>query len=109
MKKIKNILDEFIIGVQKILDKRLKKIILYGSYARGDYNTHSDIDIMILTDLNDVEIPKYRSEIASFAYDIELENDIIISPVIKNIDSYNYWLEVQPFYQNVQSEGVVLK
>ncbi len=32
---INNIIDEFINGVEKILGNRLKKIILYGSYARG--------------------------------------------------------------------------
>ena len=35
---INKIIDEFIIGVNRILDKRVKKIILYGSYARGDFN-----------------------------------------------------------------------
>ena len=31
---IKNIIDEFVIGVKEILGNRLKQIILYGSYAR---------------------------------------------------------------------------
>ena len=33
-KKINEILNEFIDGVNKILGDRVKKIILYGSYAR---------------------------------------------------------------------------
>ena len=37
--KINKIINEFVEGVNKILGKRVKKIILYGSYARGDYNT----------------------------------------------------------------------
>ena len=48
---ISNIIDKFVQGVNEILGERVKKIILYGSYARGDYNESSDIDIMILTDL----------------------------------------------------------
>ena len=31
-------------------------ILLYGSYARGDFRPDSDIDIMILVDLSDDEI-----------------------------------------------------
>lgn len=31
---INKIIDEFIIGANKILGNRVKKIILYGSYAR---------------------------------------------------------------------------
>ena len=42
------IVDEFIIGVNKILNKRVKKIILYGSYARGDYRQDSDIDVAVI-------------------------------------------------------------
>lgn len=30
--------------------KAIKKIILFGSVARGDYTTHSDIDVIILAD-----------------------------------------------------------
>ena len=44
------------------------------------------------------------------AYDIEEANnfDIMLSPLVKNIDKFNYWLEALPFYMNVQREGVVL-
>ena len=108
--KIKNIIQEFSNGVRKILGDRVKKIILYGSYARGDYNESSDIDIMILTDLSDDEIIEYRTKIWDYAYDIEWNNnfDIKLSPLIKNIDKFNYWLEALPFYMNVQKEGVEL-
>ena len=87
-----------------------ERVYLFGSYARGDYNDSSDIDIMILTDLNDDEIFKYRNKIWEYAYDIEWDNnfDIKLSPLIKNIDKFNYWLEALPFYMNVQKEGVVL-
>lgn len=109
-KQINSILEEFIAGVNKILGNRMKKIILYGSYARGDYKKNSDIDVMILTDLNEEEIMKYRDKIWEFAYDIEFDNDfnITLSPLIKNIDKFNYWLEALPFYMNIQEEGVVL-
>lgn len=107
---INKIISEFITGVNDILGDRVKKIILYGSYARGDFNKSSDIDIMILTDLTDDEIGKYRDKIIDYAYDIEWNNnfDIDLSPLIKNIDKFNYWLEALPFYMNVQKEGVVL-
>lgn len=107
--KINKVLKEFINGVNKLFGDRVKKIILYGSYARGDFNESSDIDIMILTDLTDEEIVDYGEKIWDFAYDIELDNDVLISPLIKNIDKFNYWLEILPFYMNIHNEGVVLK
>ncbi len=108
---INNIIHEFINGVSNVLGDRLKKIILYGSYARGDFDENSDIDIMILTDLNDSEIVEYSKKIWDYAYDIEADNDfdITLSPLIKNLDKFNYWLEALPFYMNVQKEGVILK
>lgn len=45
---IKETIQKFTIETQKLLGERVKKVILYGSYARGDYNSDSDIDIMIL-------------------------------------------------------------
>ena len=75
-----------------------------------DFNKNSDIDIMILTDLKDDEIVEYRNKVWDYAYDIEFDNafNITLSPLIKNIDKFNYWLEELPFYMNVQKEGVVL-
>lgn len=108
--KISKVIDEFIKEVNKTLGNRVKKIILYGSYARGDYNKSSDIDIMILTDLSDDEMYNYFVKVSDIAYDIEEANnfDIQLSPLVKNINKFNYWLEALPFYINVQKEGVVL-
>ena len=107
-KTIDDVIKEFVEDVRKLLGDRVKKIILYGSYARGDYKKNSDIDIMILTDLNFEEIEKYRDEISDIAFDIELDKEIVISPIIKNIDKYNERVNVVPFFMNVQREGVVL-
>ena len=108
--KIENILQIFIMKVNDVLGNRVKRIILYGSYARGDFNKNSDIDIMILTDLSDEEIIEYRDKISNIAFDIEFDNefDIMISPLVKNIDKFNYWQQALPFYMNVEKEGVVL-
>lgn len=107
---IENAIQVFVSNVNQLLGSRVKKIILYGSYARGDFNDSSDIDIMILTDLTDNEIIEYRDKISDIAYDIEWDNnfDICFSPLLKNIDKFNYWLEALPFYMNVQKEGVIL-
>lgn len=105
---INKILEEFTNKVKLLLGDRVKRIILYGSYARGDYKKNSDIDVMILTDLNFQEIEEYRDKISDIAYDIELEKGIIISPVIKNIDNYNARINIVPFYMNVQKEGVII-
>ena len=105
---IKKTLNDFIRQVKELLGDRVKKIILYGSYARGDFNKNSDIDIMILTDLNEKEIEDYRDKISDIVFEIELDKEIYISPIIKNVDKYNARINVIPFYMTVQKEGVEL-
>ena len=107
---VENAIQKFVEQINNMLGIRIKKILLYGSYARGDFNSSSDIDIMILTDLTDEEIVQYRDEIIGIAYDIEEENNfnISFSPLLKNIEKFNYWLQALPFYINVMKEGVVL-
>lgn len=115
MEKLPNniikILEQFSNDISSILGSRLKKVILYGSYARGDYDENSDIDIMILIDLEVEKFYRFFTQISDIAYDIEEKNNfnILISPLIKNIDKFNYFLKELPFYANVNMEGVVLK
>ena len=45
---IRNIIYRFSQELRRILGDKLTKIIVYGSYARGDFRENSDIDIMIL-------------------------------------------------------------
>ena len=46
---INKAINEFVVAVNNKFGDRIKKIILYGSYARGDNRENSDMDIMILT------------------------------------------------------------
>lgn len=48
--KERRIDQEFARIVKKRLKNNLKKIILFGSHARGDYNDKSDYDILVIVD-----------------------------------------------------------
>ena len=106
--QIDDVIQEFIKGVKSILGERLKKIILYGSYARGDYNDSSDIDIMILVDLSDDEIRLKGHMLSNLTFDYNFDNDLEIMPIVKNLDHFNKWLRSYPFYNNIKNEGVEL-
>lgn len=104
----REIVMSFARKVRKILGKNLKQVILYGSYARGDYTEDSDIDIMVLTTLTDKEIEQIETEIYDLAFDYLMDYGVDISVVIKNEEQFNYWLGALPFYDNVRKEGIVL-
>ncbi len=83
------------------------KIILFGSYARGDQNENSDIDILIL--LNQQKItPSDEKRIKYPLYDIEFDTGQIISPVILSITDWNTKHKITPFYHNIELDGVWL-
>jgi predicted nucleotidyltransferase len=95
-------------GIQNALGDRLHKIILYGSYARGDYNDDSDIDIMVLADINDSDICKYRAVMNDVANRVGLKYDAFVTISIKSRQMFYDRLEILPFYQNVIKDGVEL-
>ena len=86
MKKIPRSIEipiyKFAQTIQLLLGSDLYAIILYGSYARGDYNNNSDVDIMILVDLSETEIKKIENDVYDVAFEIEINTGINISPVI---------------------------
>jgi predicted nucleotidyltransferase len=51
---IESIVRDFKVALQGLYGDRLQEVVLYGSYARGDYDEESDIDLMII--LNDLEV-----------------------------------------------------
>lgn len=104
----REIIMSFARKVRRILGKNLKQVILYGSYARGDYTEDSDIDIMVLTTLTNKEIEQIETEIYDLAFDYLMDYGVDISVVIKNEEQFNYWLGALPFYDNVRKEGMVL-
>lgn len=89
----RNLLDQYTEILQKIYGKHLKKVILYGSYARGDYRDDSDIDIMILLDLSDMDIKQYRHELSGETFDFNMDHDLDIKPIAKSQQHFHTSLE----------------
>lgn len=109
--KIKNILEEYVKGLLRIIGKDLKQVILYGSYARGEQDQNgeiSDIDIMILVDLNEEKIKDIEKKVIEYSYDLDLEYDVLLSPIIENIENYKNRARYITFYKNIENEGVLL-
>lgn len=92
----------------ELMSDKIRKIILYGSYARGDFDLESDIDIMIILNCSQEEVREYRKEVSKIASRISLANDIEVSLLLIDTQSYEERLNILPFYQNVQREGVAL-
>lgn len=101
--EIRDLLAELKKGLTQIYGDRLKAVILFGSYARGDYQEGSDLDVMIV--LSDYQ--NYGAEIdrsGELISQLSLESGISISRVIMK---ESQWQEDDtPLLRNIRVEGV---
>ena len=104
-----NIINEIISNFKKrasdYYGTRLYSLVLYGSYARGDFREGSDIDILVV--LNSIE-----SEMNEITNLTEIKTDLILE--------YERYLSTNPvsrdkfensglsFFQKVKEEGILL-
>ena len=61
---------------------------------------------MILLNCEQKEITKRRKEISRIASRIGLKNDIMVSLLARNYTDYKNQMKYQPFYQNIEKEGM---
>lgn len=105
---MQSLIEQYIAEIKKIYGTHLRKVILYGSYARGDFGPDSDVDIMILLDMSDVDLKAYSQQLSYMTYDFNLDNDLDIKPIAKSEAHFRKWVINYPFYANIHKEGVVL-
>ena len=102
---IEPILNEVKEHLKKIYGKKLKQIILYGSYARGEASEGSDIDLIIL--LSDMADPiTEREKFFDVICRLDLKYDTVIS--VLPLKENQYRVRRLPLIANVKKEGISL-
>jgi predicted nucleotidyltransferase len=102
--RIKPLINKIKAHLIKIYGEGIKKVILYGSYVRGEATRDSDVDILVLIEqsLNPFEV---RESLSDLLFDILLEEGELISVIAVPehfFENYN-----SPFMLNVKKEGLV--
>lgn len=106
--KMDEILTKTVNKFKGIFQDSLKSVILYGSYARGDFDDESDIDVIVLVDLDRPTIKQYFNDIVKFSSQIDLEYGIMLSPSIVPYGEFLNFQDDLPYYSNIAREGIVL-
>ena len=90
----------------KVFPGRIRDAYLYGSYVRGDFDSESDIDILLTVDADNAEIAKRRYALAEITSSLSLKYNITVSATAKPLAQFRQYGEVMPFYKNVLREGI---
>lgn len=105
--RLQDILQVLTEKAKEMFGDRLDAVILYGSYARGDYDAWSDIDILVRVRLPADVLNNYSAEFSIFASRLGLAYDVFISPHLQDFATFDAWKDVLPFYRNIVHEGIV--
>ena len=87
------------------LGKRLEKVILYGSQARGDARNDSDIDVLIVLK-DEFKYGMMLRKTSKIVAKLSLENDVVISRAFASQQQYEQ--SKMPFLMNVRRDGIAI-
>jgi len=101
--EVRTILAELRQGLESIYGDRLRGLYLFGSYARGEAEPESDLDVLIVLD----KVSDYPGEVdrtGSLASELSLRHGLSLSRVFLSQDA---WAQRADFFvKNVRDEGV---
>ncbi|MBN2440589.1 MAG: nucleotidyltransferase domain-containing protein [Spirochaetales bacterium] len=102
--KLKKITEYLKDQLKIMLGNTLKEVILFGSYARGDNTTDSDVDFLIIID--GTNIKEKEELILDVAVDLSIQYGVVISAFVKSLNSYLTEKSYKPFLKNIEKEGI---
>lgn len=103
--KIETISKQMVDCYRSIYGNDIVAIILYGSYARGDFDSESDIDITAIVKGQRIPLQNKLKRVWDISTDIGLENDIVVSPTVIPYDEFQAYKDSLPYYMNIWKEG----
>ncbi len=105
-KDMKTLLSEIKNTLEKLLGNNMTKIVLYGSRARGDYDTESDIDIAIIVRGLSREL---RKQIYDIVADIEIKYLVSISTLVLSEENFAFLKNRERrIAADIEKEGIPL-
>lgn len=103
--RILRLIDRIKAHLNQTYGEGIKRVILYGSYARGEATKDSDVDVLVLIGpaLKPSEIDESLSDLL---YDMLMEEGELVSVIAIPEEQYKNY--DSPFMLNVRKEGVAV-
>ena len=97
------LLSEFKRELRTLYGERLKDVILFGSYARGEAHAGSDVDVMVVL-RGDVAPGREIDRMIDVITDLNLKYNVLLSVV--PMAEEKYLRRNSPLLLNVRREGI---
>ncbi|GAB3807873.1 nucleotidyltransferase domain-containing protein [Spirosoma humi] len=90
-------------ALTELYGERLDRVILYGSYARGDFHAESDVDYLVVLNDDEVKAGKEIRYMIDIAYDLSDKYRTLVS--VKPTPLRKYMQSNLFLYRDVRREG----
>jgi len=105
IKKFDLIVKKVAGNLKKELREQIMDVILFGSRARGDFQSESDYDILVLVTKKTKEL---RDKIDEIVWEIAWEHNVVITAFIYEKSRFEND-RFEPLFMNIQKEGVLVQ
>ena len=106
--KRKKLYSEIQKDLTNLFGNRLKKIILYGSYAKNKQTRESDIDFFVLVDDTEENLMRKKYHIVDIMTKLSLNYDVLVSITEETLNRFMEYSDILPFFKNIKDEGITI-
>jgi len=97
---------EFLKRIRSIYGRKIQQAMLFGSKARGEATTDSDIDVLLIVA---DETWRLKDEICYISSDVSLIYEILLDVRVIGAARWQYMSEIRAgLYRNISSEAIPL-
>lgn len=91
--------------LRQLYQERFDRLVLFGSYARGEATADSDVDVLIVLD-DPVDASAALHQTSEFVAQLCLDHNLLISRLFMGKSRFES--ENSPLLRNVRAEGIAL-
>ncbi len=91
-------------GIRRALSAQARRVILFGSRARGENRRDSDYDLLVIVDRRDRNI---EDKIIKVEENVEEQTGTFVAAIVRSEEEWETERDF-PFAINIEREGVIL-
>jgi len=90
---------------REVCGDKLREVILFGSYARGDFHEWSDVDIMVIADVDEIECKRIDDSLMHELFELDNRMNLLLYIIVTSYAQFNHLKDIYPLYRNIDKEG----